>query len=91
MSRHAVLYDVPSYKQGRTSLCWAYSEIMIESYRTNIKLSYDETVERAMIATDGLFAMVCLGPLSSVIPNVMEERIQSIYTLKYLKNSISLQ
>ena len=48
MSRHAVIYDVPSYKQGRTSLCWAYSEIMIESYRTNIKLSYDETVERAM-------------------------------------------
>ena len=42
----AVQYKVPLYEQGRLSLCWAYSQVMIESYREGITLTQEEANQR---------------------------------------------
>lgn len=41
-------WNVPLYKQGKLSLCWAFCETMIESYKSKIKLSQKQAKERAI-------------------------------------------
>ena len=42
-----VKYQVPLYKQGDTNLCWAYCQVMIESYQKKIYLSQEEADKRS--------------------------------------------
>jgi hypothetical protein len=42
-----VYYNVPLYCQGKTKLCWAYCQVMIESYQKKITISQKEADERA--------------------------------------------
>ena len=39
---HSILYDVPLYKQGSTNLCWAYAQLMVESFYSKVTLSQKE-------------------------------------------------
>ena len=32
----SIVYDVPLYEQGKTNLCWAYSQAMVEDFRSGI-------------------------------------------------------
>ncbi len=43
-----VFYEVPLYRQGMYSLCWAFSQTMIESYENGEKLSSLEATKRAI-------------------------------------------
>ena len=42
-----IKYDVPMYKQGDLSLCWAFCQTMMESYNTGTKLSQRKAKKRA--------------------------------------------
>lgn len=42
-----IKYDVPVYCQGGTSLCWAYCQVMVESYHQGIVLTQPEADARA--------------------------------------------
>ena len=42
-----VKYDVPLYNQGDAPLCWAYSQVMVESYHTGNTLTQTEADNRA--------------------------------------------
>lgn len=44
---YQVLYDVPLYSQGNHRLCWAYSLLMIKSYRNQETLSQEEADSEA--------------------------------------------
>lgn len=43
-----IQYDVPLYKQGSYSLCWAFCQIMVEDYYTGTKSTQAEATERAI-------------------------------------------
>ena len=43
----AILYDVPLYKQKWTNLCWAFDQLMVESWRLNVVYSDKEAEEKA--------------------------------------------
>lgn len=43
----SVVYDVPLYDQGSTNLCWAYSQAMIEDYKSNIERTPRQAKRRA--------------------------------------------
>jgi RHS repeat-associated protein len=43
----SIRYNVPLYNQGDTSLCWAYCQVMIESYREGEILTQTQADERA--------------------------------------------
>ena len=45
--RKAIIYSVPMYEQGQTSLCWAYCMVMRNSYDTGITLSAEEAYAEA--------------------------------------------
>ena len=42
-----VKHDVPLYSQGTTSLCWAYSQVMVEDYQTKTTRTKKEADKRA--------------------------------------------
>jgi len=44
--RGSVRYNVPLYAQGNHNLCWAYSQIMIESYNNGSSLTQSQADER---------------------------------------------
>ena len=43
-----ILYDVPIYGKNGYSLCWAFCQIMIESYHSGMTLSQSEATEKAI-------------------------------------------
>ena len=43
-----IYYDVPLYSQGNTKLCWAYSQLMIESYQSGVVLNSKEAKTAAI-------------------------------------------
>ena len=43
-----VKYDVPLYFQGDLLLCWAFSQVMIESYQEGVVLTNEEATARAI-------------------------------------------
>jgi len=48
-----IKYDVPLYKQGGLSLCWAFCQTMMESYNSGITLTQKKAKARAIeIAQD---------------------------------------
>ena len=42
-----IKYNVPLYKQGKTNLCWAYCQVMIECYKNGTKYSKKQADARA--------------------------------------------
>lgn len=40
--------DVPLYSQGNTNLCWAYTQIMVEDYKSGIVRTQKEAEKRAI-------------------------------------------
>ena len=45
---HVVKYDVPLYKQGGLSLCWAFCEVMLDSYSNGNVLKNRKAREKAI-------------------------------------------
>ena len=45
--KKSIKYDVPLYNQGRLNLCWAYCQVMVESYRQGKGLSQSDADKRA--------------------------------------------
>lgn len=43
-----ISYDVPLYKQGTLSLCWAFCEVMVASYKSGTTLRQSEAEEQAI-------------------------------------------
>ena len=43
-----IIYDVPLYNQGLSSLCWAFCQIMIESYRNEETLTGWQAFQKAI-------------------------------------------
>ena len=43
-----IKYNVPLYNQGGTNLCWAFCQVMMESYRTGVTLSRREAKKKAI-------------------------------------------
>ena len=43
-----IKYDVPLYKQGHLSLCWAFCQVMIESYRNGKTLTQRQARNNAI-------------------------------------------
>ena len=41
-------YDVPLYRQGKYNLCWAFTQTMVEDYRSGVSRTNDEATERAI-------------------------------------------
>lgn len=46
-AEYSTKHNVPLYEQGKTSLCWAYCQTMIESFQSSKKLSTQKADERA--------------------------------------------
>ena len=46
-SNNYIKYNVPLYDQGSLKLCWAYCQVMIESYQSNNQLTQEQADERA--------------------------------------------
>ncbi len=42
-----IIYDVPLYEQGNLSLCWAYSQVMVESFQNDEILTQEQADARA--------------------------------------------
>ena len=42
-----VRYDVPLYRQGNLSICWAYCQTMVESYQSKTTLAQEQADKRA--------------------------------------------
>lgn len=47
-SNESIFYDVPLYNQGDLSLCWAYCEVMVDSYRNSESLKSKEANNKAI-------------------------------------------
>ena len=54
-STNVVQYDVPLYKQGNYSLCWAFCQVMIESWTIKTTLSSWGATNRAKEIAKGLY------------------------------------
>ena len=51
-----VLYNVPLYNQGKTNLCWAYCQVMVEDFkagRVQSALAADSSAEKIAIKKHG--------------------------------------
>ena len=53
-----IKHDVPVYNQGDTSLCWAYSQVMVESFQDDTKLKRNEADARAKELAVSLYGEV---------------------------------
>ena len=42
-----IKYDVPLYYQGKTNLCWAYCQVMIEDYKSGTTKTQEQADKRA--------------------------------------------
>ena len=48
MERRSVKYNVPLYAQGSYSLCWAFCQVMVESYKSNTNHTPEEATNKAI-------------------------------------------
>ena len=48
-------YDVPVYGQYRYRLCWAFCQIMIESYHSGITLSQKDATDEAIALAKSVY------------------------------------
>ena len=45
---HSVYYFTPLYRQNNYHLCWAFCQVMVESYKSGITYSNDEATNKAI-------------------------------------------
>ena len=77
-----IKYDVPLYNQGLTSMCWAYCQVMVESYQNGETLSQKDADKRAKeiaIARNGVDNWNRGGYPSNMGASINVENINDLY------------